>query len=151
MFRIMFCVTLQAKFLDFRLALRASLPRSLRTFIATDMDISSREKSADLVQNIFKKCIDLLVAYAEHIIRHAPTMPHLIWSACTAKMRICGKSCKHMTRKIDFRNDLYPLRRRVFHYILYILLGIPHALAIRDPVIGIVVSPYACAVSHGTD
>ena len=96
---------LKVKSLDASLTLGALLPLGLRTLVATDVDILRREELCDFLQHIVNECKGLVVAGAEHVVRHAPLLPHLVRTAGASHVWVSGKSSLHVAGQINLRND----------------------------------------------
>ena len=104
MLSLIVLVILETKFCNLCLAAWACLPSDLRTLIASDMYIFSREELAHFCKDILKELHGLLFADAKYIIRNTPVAPNLIRTACTSELRISSKSSQHMSRQVNLRN-----------------------------------------------
>ena len=134
MFSLLAILVCIAELTDLCLTLRAFLPSYLRTLVTTDMNILRREELCNFRKNIFKEGIDLLVAGTENIIRDTPSCPDMVRSTGTSQLRISSKGRKHVTRKVDFRNDFDTFCGSICDDLADLVLSIPHSLTIRDAV-----------------
>ena len=130
-----FVCIFKSEFFDFSLAVRARLPAYLRAFVTADMDVFGREEFAHFCKDILEEEHCLLFSGTENVVCDTPSAPDFIWAACTAIFRICCEGCKHMSRKVDFRNNGDAFRCRICNNLLYILLRIPAALAVACVVV----------------
>ena len=125
-----FVVVLKSELCDLGLAVSTCLPTYLRTLISSDVNVFSREELANLCEDVLKELHCLLSTYAKHVVCNTPHAPHLIRTASTAILRICCKSCEHMSWKVDLRDDGNALCSSVFQDLLYFLLSVIAASAI---------------------
>ena len=132
---IVIVVTLDAELLDLGLTVRTFLPLYLRTLVSTDVYVLGREEFRHFCKDVLKENHSFLLTGTENLICDAPAAPHVIWTACTSEFRVSCKRCKHMARKIDFRNDGDTLRCCVCYDFAHLVLAVPAALAVRCAVI----------------
>ena len=104
MFSLEFVVILKSELFDLCLAMRAGFPTYLRALVSSDVDILGREEVAYLCKDVLEEEHCLLASYAKHIVSDAPASPYIVWTTCTSVLRICCKSCEHMSWKVDLRN-----------------------------------------------
>ena len=124
---------------DLGLTVTAALPTYLRTLVTSDVDILIWEEVGYFSEYIFKEYHCLLFSYTKNILRNAPLLPYFIWSSCTSQLRVCCKSCLHMTRKVDFRDDLDALCSSIGNNLSDLVLSVPHSFTVWCSVISLAV------------
>ena len=139
---------LEAEFLYLCLTDRTFLPAYFRTFVSANMNVFRREQFGDFGQHILKEYHCLLLACAEHIVRHSPSSPDFVRASGAAELRICSEGGKHVARKVDFRDDGYAFLCGIFYHGLYLVLGV--VSAVRDIVISVPVLPDDSAFAYRT-
>ena len=117
-------VVLQAQLFDLRLASGAGAPTCLRALVATDVDQLRGEHCDNLLENSLQQVENLIVTSAEHLVRDTPTRPNLIRTTRTTQLRI-GRQCRHhMTRQVDFGNNLNGICRCILNNLTNLILSI---------------------------
>ena len=135
MLRLKTVLVCQSELLDLCLTVRTVLPIYLRTFVTADMEILRREEISHLSENILEEHHGLFLSGAEHLVSDAPAAPDFVRASGTSQFRIGGQGCKHMTRKVDFRNDSDTPGCGIIDDLADLLLREPAALAVRYAVV----------------
>ena len=133
--------------------MRTFLPAYLRTLITADVYILGREELADLCEDILEELHCLLLSYAENVVSNAPLAPYVVWAASTSELRVCCKCCKHVSRKIDLRNDCDALAGSIVKNLPYLVLCEVASLSVWSSVINLAFEKmaYECLLSHGSN
>ena len=129
----------QSQLLNLRLTLGTLLPAGFRTFVAADVDDFGREDIHHFVEHIFEEAHRRFVASADHLIGDAPTTPHLVGTARTAELRERGQRCLHVSRQVDFRNDVDVTFGGIFHQLAQLRLSVE--TTVTDGVIVVGITP----------
>ncbi len=115
-------ITYNTFIFDTLLAKRTGFPTVLRTFVATYMEIFTREEWSNFGNHILKEFEDIVFACAQHDRFNAPSNTRCNCLACARQFRISRDGSTFMTRHFDFRNDGDVTSRSVFDNILDLLL-----------------------------
>ena len=81
------------------------------------------------VKHVLNELHGRLVTGAEHIVRHAPATPHLVWSTRATQPRIRCQSRLHVTGQVDFRDDVNMTLSGILYKVAELLLGIKATIA----------------------
>ena len=119
-----FAIGLQTFALDAGLTFRTTLPTRLRAFVAAHVDIFRGEQGGHFREHIVNEAEHGVVACAEHIVRNAPNLPHLVWPTRTAEVRIGRQSSLHVSWQVDFGNDGDVALAGVVHHLADVALRI---------------------------
>ena len=117
------------------------------------MYILGREEFADLCEDILKELHCILLSYAENVVSNAPLAPYVVWAACTSELWICCKCCKHVSRKVDLRNDSDALSCSIVKDFPYLVLCEVASLSVWSSVIDLAVEKvaYECLLSYSSN
>ena len=121
-------VGLQSERLGFCLALGALFPAGLGAFVAAHMDVLAGEKLHYLAENSVDELVGGVIAGAQHIIAHAPYLPHVIRTAGAAEVGIGGKGSEHVTGKVYFGDNGYVTVGGVGYDVTSLVLGVETAI-----------------------
>ena len=135
---------------DASLTLRTLLPAGLGTLVATYVDIFGGEHVDDLGKHVGNKLQRGVVASAEHIVRHAPHLPHLVRTARAPQLGVGGQRGLHVSGKVNLGDHGDVALGSIGHDVATLVLSVEVG-AVGDAVVGSAVAPDDGLCTLGTD
>ena len=132
--------------LDACLTLRTLLPLGLRTLVAAYMYVLRREESHNLFQHVVDEFHCLVVAGAEHVVRHAPHLPNLVRTAGATQFWISRKGSLHVSRQVDLGHNRDVAVGSILHDVANLLLCVEASVRLAVILARVVADDGLCAL-----
>ena len=110
------------------------------------MYVLRREESHNLFQHVVDEFHCLVVAGAEHVVRHAPHLPNLVRTAGATQFWISRKGCLHVSRQVDFGHNCDVAVGSILHDVANLLLCVEASVRLAVILARIVADYGLCAL-----
>ena len=114
----------KSQFLHPGLTLGTCLPAVARTLVTSDMYDFGREHITQFAQNLLQERQYVGIACTQHVRADTPLAPYAVRAAGASQLRIDAECCNHVSRQVDFRNDVDVAFCCIFDYASYFLLRV---------------------------